>query len=1550
MYHLASALVLTPPAVGVYVSGRLTAANVVLPLLTPANKPWYTDIVCSYTVKPGDMAFPMTLALANGKEAGSSTDSQYLFDTVPMSYSWSLYSYSHAGYSDGVWGEVIATNKCTFAFGDSSVFNTWAYRYEIYSWVKDTDLRKAGLYIKTVDFAAEENTVPEGRTEKVLVNINGGVNTKGVGVVYAMIKDDATVSLAESGVETVEFPDSTNLEMAGTYQVAAVTIPSGADVSSFSFKVMGETKNQSPVTLYLATTKGFVLDGGGKNMITNFITSSVRCVAPPPPHISVTLDGNANKSITSGADYVNYAAKLTVALSEAYGSDVTVEVTPSMISGSGTDPFGRYIGMSTYSENGFTESTKTVTFTAAEMAAGTLSKDLYVYVLGADDDTDGIGKGIKFTPIAMGAAGSYFNNEINVTAVLYIKKSIPQILHPTENYSYSGLAGGVFSTFAIKISDDYNNMKSPFTVEWLKTGSGFPQTFTVTPNSDGEATVSVRYNAGEYTTRFRVKNAAGVWSDYRTISVQVNPAKQVSAVVEDPNDSGEYKETEELIVRFKLTEAYEDSTLYAFLVPMDAASSNLVVCKAFETGIAIISGDTYSSGTAKIQLLDGSDDTLPLSYSIVLRTEKTWDAGDTIGTYESKDLEVYINNVAPTVAAVKMSGSAPVTVSGGKFYGKAYVGLNKIFTLTADDVEADLTNDVTSVWTFSDPNGNAVTRTITGPIGDIVLTNVFEVVGTYSCTVKLQDKDMSSKKYGESFSFQVEVINTPSLSIVFPNSNTFGEAEADKGTSYFYVNLSTPVAKQIDVEIECTQVGANGVMEIATKSVSYRPGQVRQQVLISEMDGTAASKSLRGGFSVTAKVVTEEANEDGIPFKNIYLPATEKMYVANEVPSIILPVETGLTNDAVADVDIPLAWKIDDVDSDLTNGLSVVWTTSEGAMWVATGDNVSEGIFTNVFNFGGVHRVTLTVTDKDGGVASTELNYLVEAVWRTSDGCFSYDRVDDGKVSIVKSADMKSTVEIPSIIKGCAVTSIGVRAFYGCSSLVNVVIPDSVTSIGASAFSGCTSIVDVAIPQCVCLSTMREIFPDGYQSVTNIVIADGVTRIGAECFKDCLSLKKIVIPASVSVIYDNAFQNCSALEEIVFLGDAPDVGNNILLGTPRSLKITVKEGSVGWRGGVSTELPEAWPVGDVTARGISYYDESIDLAAMTPVITPADGSIFADTCEVSISCAMEGAKIYYRTDGKTPKFTDAYLYKGAFTISDTSRIVAVAVKEGVENGFASATLTKRILTLAEAAGDADLTFTTGGAADWVPIGDLTAADGVSARSGAIGDEEESWMELSVSGSGTLTFNWKVSCEDDPVSATWDHLIVFVDGKEREDLCFDGEMGWENASIVFDSEGNHTVRWVYVKDESDSEGADCAWISSVNWAPTLSGDITVDIGDDKNVVVPTEWIDKYESIVTAAGGDKAAALQRTAANGRKVWECFMLGVDPTKADDDFKITRFWMEGGKPKFEFSHSADGVGNSFAPKIKVKGKAELSDGWSDVPEGGNSAFRFFTVEVALP
>ena len=367
---------------------------------------------------------------------------------------------------------------------------------------------------------------------------------------------------------------------------------------------------------------------------------------------------------------------------------------------------------------------------------------------------------------------------------------------------------------------------------------------------------------------------------------------------------------------------------------------------------------------------------------------------------------------------------------------------------------------------------------------------------------------------------------------------------------------------------------------------------------------------------------------------------------------------------------------------------------------------------------------------------------------------------------------------------------------------------------------------------------------------------------------------------------------------------------------------------------------------------VTLYAVWGELVVPAPIVTPPDGTVFTeDSCEITIACPMEGATIYYSTNGSAPRPTNAFEYSGAFSISDTTKIIAFARKDNVNSATVILTITKRSLSLAEAAGDANLVFTTGGDANWTPMGDNTAATGFSAQSGAISDEGCTWMKTTVFGVGTFTFQWKVDCESDYITgeATWDHLRVETEGGEIARI--DGATGWIAQTIVFDKPGEHTICWTFDKDDYNGEKyPDRAWVSGVTWTPAPSTDITVDIGGGKSVVVPVEWIDSHADIIAAAGGDKAAALQRTAANGRKVWECFMLGVDPTNVNDDFKITRFWMENGMPKFEFSHYVDGAGNSFIPRIKPLGKAKLSDVWQAVPPAGNESFRFFTVEVELP
>lgn len=85
------------------------------------------------------------------------------------------------------------------------------------------------------------------------------------------------------------------------------------------------------------------------------------------------------------------------------------------------------------------------------------------------------------------------------------------------------------------------------------------------------------------------------------------------------------------------------------------------------------------------------------------------------------------------------------------------------------------------------------------------------------------------------------------------------------------------------------------------------------------------------------------------------------------------------------------------------------------------------------------------------------------------------------------------------------------------------------------------------------------------------------------------------------------------------------------------------------------------------------YSGSTMEQAEKPVISPEAGQITADT-EISISCATNGASIYYTTDGTNPAADNGTLYTTPFTVDNTCTVKAIAVAEGYSNSsIASAT-------------------------------------------------------------------------------------------------------------------------------------------------------------------------------------------------------------------------------------------------------------------------------------
>jgi hypothetical protein len=96
------------------------------------------------------------------------------------------------------------------------------------------------------------------------------------------------------------------------------------------------------------------------------------------------------------------------------------------------------------------------------------------------------------------------------------------------------------------------------------------------------------------------------------------------------------------------------------------------------------------------------------------------------------------------------------------------------------------------------------------------------------------------------------------------------------------------------------------------------------------------------------------------------------------------------------------------------------------------------------------------------------------------------------------------------------VTIIGPEAFYGCTFLTSVTIPDSVTSIDNAAFGGCSS------------------------------------------------LKSVTIPNSVTSISDDAFYKCTKLTAAYSLGNAPIGKTDMFRSCASGFTIHYVGGRIGW--------------------------------------------------------------------------------------------------------------------------------------------------------------------------------------------------------------------------------------------------------------------------------------------------------------------------------------------------------------------------------------------------
>ena len=196
-------------------------------------------------------------------------------------------------------------------------------------------------------------------------------------------------------------------------------------------------------------------------------------------------------------------------------------------------------------------------------------------------------------------------------------------------------------------------------------------------------------------------------------------------------------------------------------------------------------------------------------------------------------------------------------------------------------------------------------------------------------------------------------------------------------------------------------------------------------------------------------------------------------------------------------------------------------------------------------------------------VASAQTKVETDGIWynlnaetREAEVTFKGDRYNSYD-------EYSGAITIPAVVtnngEAYSVTSIGYGAFYGCSSLTAITLPEGVTSIGAYAFFGCSSLTAITLPEGV--TSIGEYAFSWCTSLTSITLPEGVTSIGDYAFYICSSLTSITIPEGVTSIGEYAFSWCSSLTSLTITENVTSIGNHAFLQCSRLTSINIPENS-----------------------------------------------------------------------------------------------------------------------------------------------------------------------------------------------------------------------------------------------------------------------------------------------------------------------------------------------------------------------------------------------------